>query len=205
MTRSVAGLLLALFVGTVVSGCSAEMEQRRNREMFEHALKKAERGDRVAAFHVGSLYRDGIGTARDPEKALSWYELGGPHGGWAMIGEMYDRGDGVPRDPERAASYYRRAAETGEPVSMYRFGCVHAEGRVAAPDGVEGYMWLLLAQKVGERSLTCHVSHYSCREWAIKDRPGCRARLAAALTPAERAEAERRAAAWLATRPFTKE
>jgi hypothetical protein len=205
MTRAVAGLLLALCVGTVVSGCSAEMEQRRNREMFEHALTKAERGDRVAAFHVGSMYRDGIGTARDPEKALSWYELGGPDGGWAMIGEMYERGEGVPRDRERAAAYYRQAAETGAPVSMYRFGCVHAEGRVAAPDGVEGYMWLLLAQKIGERSLTCHVSHSSCREWALKDRPGCRARLAAALTPEERAEAERRAAAWLATRPFTKE
>jgi hypothetical protein len=71
-----------------MSACSAEIEQRRSREVFERELKKAEHGDQAAAFHVGAMYRVGIGTTRDPEMALRWYEIAGP-GGWNAIGNMY--------------------------------------------------------------------------------------------------------------------
>jgi TPR repeat protein len=193
-----------LFLLLTLSACSAETEKRVNREMFEREFKKAEQGGPVAAFHVGSMYRLEIGTSRNPEQALHWYEVAGSRGGWEAIGDMYSKGDRVPPDPDRAGSYYRLAAETGEPLPMYSLGCLHAEPRIAAPDPVEGYMWLLLAQRIGESSGACRWRHYECKEWAIKDRPGCRARVRAALTSAERAEAERRAAAWLATRPFRK-
>ena len=174
------------------------MDRERNQEMFHRTRAKAERGDRVAALHLGTSYRRGIGTAPDPQAALFWYELGGPHGGWAAIGTMYEEGDGVPRDPERALSYYLRSAEIGDAVSMYRVGCMHGEHRIAAPDPVEGYKWLLLAKTIGDSSGTCLVAHYTCNQWAIKDGPGCRARLRDSLTPDQRAEAERRADDWLA-------
>lgn len=204
MAQGATWFLLAAGALTAVSACSAEINSQRNRETFERSLKKAEQGDPVGAFRVGDLYRRGIGTPRDPEKALRWFEIAGARGGWETLGDMYNQGDGVPRDAERAASYYRRAAETGEPLPMYSLGCVHADGRIAAPNAVEGYMWLLLAKKIGESSGTCRVAHYECNQWAIKDRPGCRARLEAALTPEQRAEAERRAADWLAMRSFKK-
>ena len=185
----------------VLSACSSEMEQRRSRGVFERELKKSEQGDRVAAYHVGSMYRLGIGTTRDPESALHWYEIAGPRGGWNAIGNMYNKGDGVAPDPNQAASYYRRAAETGAPLPMYSLGCLHADRRMAAHDAVEGYMWLLLAKKIGQSSGNCRWKHYECKEWTIKDRPGCRARLEASLGPEQRAEASSRAAAWLALHP----
>lgn len=203
MARPILWFLLAVAALVALSGC-AELSQQRNVRMFQELRRKADQGDPVAAMHLGTLYRDGIGTAHDPVQALRWYKVGGPHGGWAMIGDMYERGEGVPRDPELAASYHRRAAETGSPVAMYRLGCAHADERVAASDAVEGYMWLLLAKTIGESSGTCRVAHYECNEWAIKDRPGCRARLDAILTPGQRADAERRAAEWLATRSPTR-
>jgi TPR repeat protein len=196
------------FLGPVVViavvACSAEMDRQRNSELFNLTSGKAARGDRVAAMHLGTLYLRGIGTARDPHAALAWYEMGGPHGGWALIGRMYENGNGVAQDQERAASYYRRAAETGDAVAMYRLGCLRADDRVAGLDAVEGYMWLILAKTIGDSSGTCLVVHVECNNGAIKDRPGCRARLGAALTPAERGEAERRAADWLATRSSRK-
>ena len=194
-TQPLIGTLLLVLA---MSACSAEIEQRRSRELFERETKKAEHGDQVAAFHVGFLYRVGIGTTRDPEMALRWYEIAGPRGGWNAIGDMYNKGDGVARDLDQAALYYRRAADAGEPIPMYSLGCLHADGQIAAHDAIEGYMWLLLAERVGKSSGNCRVSHYECREWAIKDRPGCRARLEAFLESEQRADAEHRADAWLA-------
>src|SRR2546421_13041292 len=44
---------------------------------------------------------------------------------------------------------YQRAADAGEPIPMYSIGCLNADGRIAAHDAVEGYMWLLLAKRIG--------------------------------------------------------
>ena len=143
------------------------------------------------------MYRVGIGTTRDPEMALRWYEIAGPRGGWDAIGNMYGKGDGVARDHDRAALYYQRAADAGEPIPMYSLGCLHADGRIAAHDAVEGYMWLLLAKRIGGPTGSGR-GHYECWEWAVKDHPGCRARLEAFLESEQRADAEHRADAWLA-------
>src|SRR5438105_3879960 len=126
-TQPLIGTLLLVLA---MSACSAEIEQGRSRELFERETKKAEHGDQVAAFHVGFLYRVGIGTTRDPEMALRWYEIAGPRGGWNAIGDMYNKGDGVARDLDQAALYYRRAADAGEPIPMYSLGCLHADGRL---------------------------------------------------------------------------
>jgi TPR repeat protein len=117
-----------------------------------------------------------------------------------MLGLMYQEGKDVPKDPERAARYYRQAVESGSPVSMYQLGRLHADREIAAADQVEGYMWLVLAQKVGKARGACELVH-ECKEWAIKDRPAYRSRLESGLTVEQKSEAERRAAAWLEARP----
>src|SRR5919198_5012315 len=100
----------------LVSACAMEVDPRRSRATFEEVLKKALEGDRDAAVRVAGLYQLGIGTPRDPQKALHWYEKAESGAGWVALGAMYDQGDGVPPDPDRAALYYRRAAETREPI-----------------------------------------------------------------------------------------
>src|SRR5256885_8711872 len=124
----------------VLSACSSEMEQRRSRGVFERELKKSEQGDRVAAYHVGSMYRLGIGTTRDPESALHWYEIAGPRGGWNAIGNMYNKGDGVAPDPNQAASYYRRAAETGAPPPACSLRLLPPPPPMSAHHAVVGYI-----------------------------------------------------------------
>ena len=195
MRRGAAGLALAMAL-TALAGC-AELDYERNVKTFHETHRRAEEGDQGAAARVAYFYRAGIGTERDPEKAVYWYERAGERG-WFWLGDMYAEGRDVPRSPDRAAAYYLKAAETGDPLAMYSLGCLHAERKVSAPAAVEGYMWLRLAHERGSRSGACS-RHIECDERAIKDTPGCRKTLESALKPEQRAEAERRADDWRAT------
>ena len=184
-----AGALMAL------SAC-AEMDYERSVKTFHETHRRATEGDAGAAARVAYFYRAGIGTERDPEKAVFWYERAGERG-WFWLGNMYAEGRDVRKDLDRAAAYYLKAANTGDPLAMYSLGCLHAERKVTTPDAVEGYMWLWLAHARGAASGACS-RHIECDAWAIKDKPGCRTALESSLKPEQRAEAERRADEWLA-------
>ncbi|MBI2529282.1 MAG: SEL1-like repeat protein [Candidatus Rokubacteria bacterium] len=160
--------------------------------MFELHRAAAERGDQEAAAVLGGLYLRGIGTYQDTAKALYWYERAGPRGGWYAMGAIYDKGLGVPPDAEKAAEYYRKAAGAGDhPLALYDLGALYAEGHLARRDDLEGYVWLLLAERIGRVSPGCRNLSHWCNEHAIKDVPGHRAKLRSRLAPEVLAEAER--------------
>jgi TPR repeat protein len=70
---------------------------------------------------VGSLYLQGIGVPPDFEKAVYWYERGGPAGGWEALGTVF-RYRELP-DYARAAAYYERAAKLCSPIALYELRC----------------------------------------------------------------------------------
>jgi len=195
MRRVAPRLVLATAALATLAAC-AELDYDRSVKTFHDTHRRAQEGDQGAAARVAHFYRVGIGTERDPEQAVYWYERAGERG-WFWLGNMYAEGGDVPRDPDRAAAYYLKAAETGDPLAMYGLGCLHAERKVSAPDAIEGYTWLRLAQARGSESGACS-RHIECDAWAIKDTPRCRKALESALTAAQRAEGELRAADWLA-------
>jgi uncharacterized protein len=104
-----------------------------------------------------------------------------------LLGAMYWQGEGVPRDLHEAARWYLKAAEQGYARAQNDIGFMYGFGEGVPPrDDVQAHMWLTLAidrytDKNKER-----------REQAIKDR----ATLAARMTSAQLAEAERRARDW---------
>jgi TPR repeat protein len=60
------------------------------------------------------MYRDGVGTDRDPEEAAEWFELAAEqgHGHAAMVlGELLLRGEGVDRDYVEAFVWSSIAAD----------------------------------------------------------------------------------------------
>jgi TPR repeat protein len=188
--------LFMLATALVTLSACAELDYDRSVKAFHEAHRRAEQGDQNAAADLGYFYQAGIGTGRDPEQAVHWYERAGPRG-WFWLGRMYAEGRDVPRNADRAAAYYLKATETGDPLPMYGLGCLHEQRTVSAPDAIEGYMWLQLARARGIASGACS-RHIECNKWAIEDKPGCRKRMESALTAAQRAEAERRVADWLA-------
>ena len=104
-----------------------------------------------------------------------------------LLGAMYWSGEGVARDHKEAARLYLLAADQGYARAQNDSGFMlgFCEG-VPPRDDVEAYKWLTLA-----------VQRYTSRnedrlEQARKDL----ATLAARMTPAQIAEAKRRAEAW---------
>ncbi len=85
----------------------------------------------------------------------------------------------MPADLAAAARWYHRAAEQGEAVAQLNLGDLYSRGSGVLRDLVQAYMWLPLAAAQGRR-------------WADRRRR----EVAAGMTAAERAEAERLAEAW---------
>lgn len=95
---------------------------------FERAAREfrplAERGDRLAQYHLGLLYEEGQGLPRDRAQALHWYTEAAKQGdvdACFAIGQMYHLGIGVERNPVAAYHWYDLAAGGGHPRAREEF------------------------------------------------------------------------------------
>src|SRR5262249_16849564 len=80
----------------------------------------AEQGIPAAHTRLGTIYHEGLGTARDPQRAAACFLEGakrGHHGAQLMIGGSYDVGAGVARDQIEAAKWILRSAEQGNELA----------------------------------------------------------------------------------------
>jgi TPR repeat protein len=76
--------------------------------------QEADAGDRIAQYHVGTLYAQGIGVLRDPAEAARWYRRAAEQGlneAQYQLGLMYTRGSGVSRDLIRAYAWHYVAVQ----------------------------------------------------------------------------------------------
>ena len=94
----------------------------------------------------------------------------------SRLGMLYHGATGAERDPASAAEWWRRGAEQGDADAQAMLGAAHHLGRGVALEGVAALVWLLRGQAGGS---------------ALAARFLRAAR--AARSPAEIAEAERRA------------
>ena len=102
------------------------------------------------------------------------------------LGVMYAHGEGPPQDYAEAAKWYRKAAEQGHPPAQYNLGLMCAEGRGVPQDQVHAHKWFNLA------FARFPASDSERRDSALKNRDI----IAAKMTPAQIAEAERLAREW---------
>ena len=67
-------------------------------------------------FHLGSLYLNGWGPAKDPKEAAKWFKRAAERrnpDAMYFLGMMYDKGQGVDADADAALTWLRRAASAG--------------------------------------------------------------------------------------------
>lgn len=120
------------------------------------------------------------------ELALGWYRQAADAGvasAQFKLANAYFAGRGVERDPAQALLWYGRAARQGLPEAEHALGILLAGGVAGPRDPVDGYKWLILAEKAG------HPDAHAVREKASSQ-----------LSPAERAQAEKRAGDFKAVR-----
>src|SRR4051794_22798315 len=75
------------------------------------ARPAAERGDQVAQYILGLLYRNGRGVPQDYAEAMRWFRKAADQGNaWAQnsIGYLYQNGWGTPRDYAEAMRWYQK-------------------------------------------------------------------------------------------------
>jgi uncharacterized protein len=99
---------------------------------------------------------------------------------------MYGEGLGVPQDYTAAMSWFRKAAEQGEAKAQFNVGIMYAHGQGVPRDDVQAHKWLDLV------SSHSGASEKATRERAVRNRNI----LAARMTPAQIAEAQKLAREW---------
>lgn len=97
---------------------------------------------------------------------------------------MYDTGTGVTQSFKQAVLYYREAAEHGNAWAQNNLGLMYLNGRGVTQDYVEAHKWFnIAAAKSTDKEL---------RDKAAKNRDIA----ANKMTPAQIAEAQKRASEW---------
>lgn len=176
--------------------------------------KAAEQDNATAEFALGALYHEGDGVPKDEAAAVRWLEkaarqgvapaqltlakLHEDNGNYAEalkwyrllasrgdadsqndVGHFYETGRGVAQNYAEAAKWYRLAADQGNAEAQNNLGTLYAKGRGVPRDDVQAYMWFALSAAQNNPP-------------AAENRDAA----AAAMTPAQIAEAEKLVGAW---------
>ncbi len=155
---------------------------------LEDWLPLAGRGDPVAALHVGQMLRDRQGVRwRDFEGAASWFRraaAGGNAEAQYALGRLHYEGFLVPRDTAEMRTMLRAAAWQGHARAQLTLGVIYEYGLDdIGHDFTAALMWYALAARRGVPELDGKIARL-------------RARVSGKMTPAQIAEALRRAEAW---------
>lgn len=131
---------------------------------FPFNLAAAEHGIDYAALNVAYSYRDGLGIAKDPAKALVWfrktYELGGDPLAALDIGYSYETGTTGVVDHTQALHWYRIAADKGNAMAMNNIGAMYDKGRAVAEDKVKAMIWFRKAEAAGNPLSHLNIGAY---------------------------------------------
>jgi uncharacterized protein len=103
----------------------------------EELIKKADAGDKMAQFAVGSAYDFGEGAPRDREKAIKYYTMAAEQG---LASAQNSLGSGFEAEGDyiAAASWYSRAAEQGDPLAMNSVAMYYIQGIGVPKDTSKG-------------------------------------------------------------------
>jgi TPR repeat protein len=183
-------LALALF-GEAMAGPLEDGEAAYQRGDYETAVRlwrlSGDEGNVDAQFNLGLLYSSGHGLPQDYAEALIWFRKAADQGdarAQVYLGGMYRVGRGVRQDDAQAVAWFRKAANQGNLFAQADLGEMYRDGQGVPQDFVRAYMWFNL--------VVSGASGASIRDQAVRDRN----ELAAKMTPAQIAEAQRLASGW---------
>ncbi len=108
---------------------------------------------------------------------------------------MHLQGTGVPQDDARVPIWFQKAADQGYMYAQAELGFVYENGWGVPPDYVWAHMWFNLA---ASHAASDYFYFEANRDRVIK----LRDEVAAKMTAAQIAEAQRLAREWMQSHPF---
>jgi uncharacterized protein len=195
MTQKSARILLGalvvmlVVVGTAIAGPIEDANTARQRGDYAAAMRilrpLAEQGNAFARALLGGMYYNGQGVPQSYAEAARWYRLAADQGlsvAQFGLGGLYYNGQGEPQNYTEALKWYRLAADQGNADAQNNLGIMYANGRGVPQNFVQAYMWLSL--------LVFAPDGGGPKAAQARDI------LAAKMTPAQIAEAQKLAAEW---------
>jgi uncharacterized protein len=187
-------LALALF-GPAIAGPLEEGVTAYQNGDYAEALRLwrplANQGNAIAQAHLGLMYTFGRGVPKNDAEAVAWLRKAAAQGnseGEGRLGVMYLYGEGVPQDYAQAHMWLRKGAEQGDFVAQDSLGYLYETGKDVPQDYVQAHMWYNLAAS-------------DAQDAAMSDTASQQRDLVAAkMTPAQIAEAQRMAREWVPRR-----
>jgi uncharacterized protein len=113
------------------------------KEAFNLYLSAAKQGAPRAQYHLGKIYRDGLGTDANSSEAAKWFYQAAMHGyppAEAALGDLLLHGNGVTTDYAAALGWLRPAAAYGNPMARFDFGTMYLNGLGVEKDTKEAIM-----------------------------------------------------------------
>jgi TPR repeat protein len=107
----------------------------------------------------------------------------GYSGAQFQLGFLYRTGDGVPQDYAEALKWFKMAANQGHASAQSNLGFMYRDGEGVSQDYVQAHMWFNLASAASSQPSRSMIAEY---------RDG----VAQKMTPAQIAEAQKRAREW---------
>jgi TPR repeat protein len=220
---AVAALVLAVgFAGSVAAGTFEDAVAAYEREEYATALRLlrplADQGSAEAQLKLGTMYDEGWGVSQDHAAALRWYRKAADQSNAPaqyILGAVYLDGVFVPQDYAVAASWFRKAADQGIDGAQYHLGNMYFYGRSVLQDDVAAVGWYRKAAYQGyapaqfnlggmyykgrgvpQDYVTAHMWFNLAAAGGRKDAVKVRDMLAAMMTPAQIAEAQKLAREW---------
>jgi len=193
--RLLSGVLVVLLMSGVACKQSPSVQAPAQTETAPTASADVELlrvladvGDAPAQRNLGLAYETGQGVPQDYAQAVAWYRKAADQGYASAqfnLGAMYRNGQGVPQDYGQAVAWYRQAAEQGDGAAQSLLGAMYQDGQGVPQDYVESHKWRNLAASRASAENQKQFAEF-------------RDALAKLMTPAQLAEAQQRASAWLA-------
>lgn len=140
--KTLAVLLLAVPCWCSTWGGLREYNRGDHQAAFRTWLSDSQRGNRESQYHLGLLYRDGQGTAKDLATARQWLQRSARAGCDAAqteYGRFLDQGWGGPRDSAEARTWFERAVLRGNRSAMNEMGLLYFRGRGGPVDNARAF------------------------------------------------------------------
>ena len=115
-------------------------------------LPLARQGNTAAQNHLGVMYREGRGVAKDEAEAARWFRKAADQGddyGQTSLGLMFENGQGGAQDYAEAVRWYRKAADQGYSVAQANLGFMYERGRGVVRDDAQAVRWYRKAADQG--------------------------------------------------------
>lgn len=125
-------------------------------------------GDSQAQLLLGQLLINGVGTYRDPDRALHWFQEAARARlpmAINMVGRCHEYGLGTPVNYEEAAKWYHRAASFDCDWAIYNYAHLLASGRGVRKDRAAAFVWFRLAASRGHARAMHFLGQYYEYGW----------------------------------------